>query len=208
MLPAHVRELWPMGGPMRGGTRVWLLTSRALANDPTVFFSILRDGQLAEQPLMIKAVNSTFISTNLVTAVTPALSSEQQHASMEARVWVGIKNGRVVQRLSALPGLNKFVYWSKEDMRRRGLDLTRRCILECNLFPPALFDEAADIQNLRPTGRIQIRAIPPGSKCESWRMLRPLTSLPRVRVEQPGLANPSAGTFMAVYFGDGVRHLP
>ena len=45
--------------------------------------------------------------------------------------------------LSTLPGLNTFVYWSDSDLSVRGSELRRRCIIDCSLAPPAIFDEAA-----------------------------------------------------------------
>ena len=105
-VPAHVREVWPMGGPVRGGTQVWMLMRGA--SPAPVKFSILH----GDEPLMLLAAkNATFFTSSLMKAVTPALPTGM-HSSAEARVWAGIGSSTLIQRLSTLPGLNTFVYWS------------------------------------------------------------------------------------------------
>ena len=192
----HVAAVWPLTGPARGGTRVWILTSRGRRSATDVTISIRtqiarrgggasKSGNRAALTFFdeIGAINCTYHTTDLASAVMPALPSHIRLPA-HARLWVGLQSKRrLMQHLYTTPGQNSFVYLSEESLRIRGRTLLRSCIAECTQFPPALMDihagllpptgvQPASEAKWRQGGRVGLRAVPPGSSCEDWSQLQ------------------------------------
>ena len=85
-------------------------------------------------------------------------------------------------------------------MRERGPELTNSCVAECSLTPPALFDLAASLAPMRgahTAGQATERAIPPGSTCEDWELLQPLTKAQCQRRGHVGLRRSTNAELLA-----------
>lgn len=184
--PPKILDLWPLGGPSRGGTMVWLLSEargRGQQGSDVMLSVKAPSGMSDGWPAVNATRHSPMLTSPMLTAAVMPPLPRRAPLPMQVRVWVGTRGAppAVMQRLSALPMPNAFTFFSDEGLRSATANATiRDCVLGCERYPPTLFDVAAGL--LPPSGappsqlsRLAVRAIPPGGVCHDWTMLRPMS---------------------------------
>ena len=183
---ANVKDVWPLGGPARGGTRVWVLADRAHREATSLQLSIHAPGSHPVNQVsrfvrpLFWAKNVSRHSAILFSAIMPALPTAI-HSPIRVQLWLGRHSVVQVKQLhgSSARMFNFFAYLP--DNILHSVTRATECLLDCKLYPPLLFDVAAGLlpaSGVVPAhsiGRPAVRAIPPGSTCTSWSLLRPLT---------------------------------
>ena len=132
------------------------------------------------QELRIKTTNVSFVSDGLIEVYAPPIPASAGVLPRTTRVHAtGCHNSReLLDRLDALPSRHSatFTYWPVGNPPSR----LPRCFArdDCDR-PPALFDELTGIPLVRHDVRSRVtlvlRSIPPGSRCEEWSALKPIS---------------------------------